>query len=234
MDVEKELREINQELKQIDSQIRDLKERRDILNATKNSLLEQKVNQEAEKIAKSHDWESPSDFPWSKSIHQILSDKFKLSKFRPLQLSAINATLSENDVLVIMPTGGGKSLCFQLPTLISNKEPGFTLVVSPLVSLMEDQVMALKKLEINAEMLNANTDKSEVTRILNDMVSPQSKLRLIYVTPEKLAKSKRFMAKLQKSYSMGFFKRMAIDEVHCCSTWGHDFRPDYKYLGKTN
>ena len=109
---------------------------------------------------------------------------------------------------------------------------GFTLVVSPLVSLIEDQVMALKKINIPAEMLNASVEKSEVTRILNDMTNPKSEIRLLYVTPEKLAKSKRFMAKLQKSYSMGLFQRMAIDEVHCCSTWGNDFRPDYKYLGK--
>ena len=105
-------------------------------------------------------------------------------------------------------------------------------MVSPLVSLIEDQVMALKKINIPAEMLNASVEKSEVTRILNDMTNPKSEIRLLYVTPEKLAKSKRFMAKLQKSYSMGLFQRMAIDEVHCCSTWGNDFRPDYKYLGK--
>ena len=96
---------------------------------------------------------------------------------------------------------------------------------------MEDQVMALKKLNISAENLSASTDKSDVTRILNDMINSKSSLKLLYVTPEKLSKSKRFMAKLQKSYEMGFFKRLAIDEVHCCSVWGHDFRPDYKFLG---
>ena len=80
-------------------------------------------------------------------------------------------------------------------------------------------------------MLNANTERSQVTQILNQMTDKKSSLKLLYVTPEKLAKSKRFMAKLQKSYEMGTFKRLAIDEVHCCSTWGHDFRPDYKFLG---
>lgn len=93
-----------------------------------------------------------------------LRNVFGIQTYRPHQLSCMNALLSKNDVMLIMPTGGGKSLCFQLPALMAS---GLTLVVSPLVALMEDQVMALKRKKINAEMLCADTSRAEVTRILN-------------------------------------------------------------------
>ncbi|XP_072034174.1 ATP-dependent DNA helicase Q1-like [Amphiura filiformis] len=169
-----------------------------------------------------------SDFPWSKKLHTLKKTTFGIDEFRQLQEQTMNATLSGQDCILVMPTGGGKSLCYQLPALINK---GFTLVVSPLVSLMEDQTMSLEQLGINAVLLNAGVPQDRVKLVHQAMIDPNSEMKLIYVTPEKIAKSKRFMAQLEKAYKKGRLGRIAIDEVHCCSQWGHDFRPDYKILG---
>jgi ATP-dependent DNA helicase Q1 len=108
---------------------------------------------------------------------------------------------------------------------------GVTLVISPLVALMEDQLFALKNLNVAAAMLCASSSKEEVQEVHKAMAAKSSPLRLLYVTPEKIAKSKRFMSYLEKLNDQKRLSRIAIDEVHCCSHWGHDFRPDYKYLG---
>ncbi|XP_051161826.1 ATP-dependent DNA helicase Q1-like [Leptopilina boulardi] len=127
-----------------------------------------------------------------------------------------------------MPTGGGKSLCYQLPAIIGK---GITIVVSPLIALMEDQLHGLHAKKINAMMLSAKAGKENTNKIMTALIDSKSNLKLIYVTPEYMSKSNRFMSKLQKAYEMERLDRFAIDEVHCCSQWGHDFRPDYKFLG---
>ncbi len=120
-------------------------------------------------------------------MNDCLKNVFKLASFRPLQLETINVTLSGLDCLVIMPTGGGKSMTYFVSALVDS---GFTLIVSPLVSLMEDQLWILKSLNVNADSLNASTSKEDVKRIQNEMTNPKSEMKMLYVTPEKLAKSK--------------------------------------------
>ncbi|KAF0029333.1 hypothetical protein F2P81_018438 [Scophthalmus maximus] len=108
---------------------------------------------------------------------------------------------------------------------------GFTLVVTPLVSLMEDQIMSLKSVDVSAVMLNASSSKEHAKMVLAGMTDVKAPFKLVYVTPEKIAKSKLLMSRLEKAYNANLLNRITVDEVHCCSQWGHDFRPDYKLLG---
>ncbi|PSN46523.1 ATP-dependent DNA helicase Q1 [Blattella germanica] len=223
---EEELRVAEYELSEIEAQIISLNDKKHLI-ADRIQKLKDSILTKKNKLLTSRNWAS-LDFSWSSRIKEVLTSAFRINDFRQLQRETINAVLSNEDVILIMPTGGGKSLCYQLPALVKK---GVTIVVSPLVSLMEDQLHALRTLKIDAAMLSSNSTKEEVNSIQNDMINKNGKLKLLYVTPEKLAKSKRFMTKLQKMYGMGRLALIAIDEVHCCSQWGHDFRPDYKFLG---
>ncbi|KAF2368527.1 DNA helicase ATP-dependent RecQ type [Trinorchestia longiramus] len=220
------IRSIDIAVKKIDKEIQILQSRRSSLQRQKTKLEDALQQQTSAELAQ-QDWQD-KEYPWTKELRDHLYTSFGINELRPHQLPTMNATLSGTNCILIMPTGGGKSLCYQLPALLSK---GVTLVVSPLVSLIEDQVMGLRRRGLEAAMLTAAATKQEVSSILTGLTDAKWPCKLLYVTPEKLAKSKRLMAKLQKTHQMGRLARVAIDEVHCCSQWGHDFRPDYKFLG---
>ena len=153
-------------------------------------------------------------------MQNILKRYFGFSSFRPLQAEIIRAVLAGKDVLVLMPTGGGKSLCYQVPALMRE---GTAVVVSPLISLMKDQVEGMAANGIPAAALNSMNDEAENLRIRAACV--RGELKLLYVSPERLVAELPY---LMRDMKVSLF---AVDEAHCISQWGHDFRPEYAQLG---
>lgn len=151
---------------------------------------------------------------------QTLKTYFGYDSFRPLQEEIIRHILDGNDALVLMPTGGGKSICYQLPALLRE---GTAVVVSPLISLMKDQVEALCANGISASALNSSNDETENAALRR--ACTESKLKLLYISPEKLLAEANY---LLRDMHISLF---AIDEAHCISQWGHDFRPEYTQMG---
>lgn len=153
-------------------------------------------------------------------MQQTLKTYFGYDSFRPLQEEIIRHILGGNDALVLMPTGGGKSICYQLPALLRE---GTAVVVSPLISLMKDQVEALCANGISAGALNSSNDETENAALRRACM--EGKLKLLYISPEKLLAEANY---LLRDMHVSLF---AIDEAHCISQWGHDFRPEYAQMG---
>nr|XP_031861239.1 uncharacterized protein CI109_003209 [Kwoniella shandongensis]KAA5528311.1 hypothetical protein CI109_003209 [Kwoniella shandongensis] len=172
-------------------------------------------------------------YPWTKEVEHKLRTKFKLPNFRKHQKEAINETMAGKDVFVLMPTGGGKSLTYQLPAVCDGgKTRGVTIVVSPLISLINDQSRHLTRLGIPAIAYTGDLTQKDKNLAHEELARPEPYTRVIYVTPEMLTMGGHIKSILRSLLQRKRLARFVIDEAHCVSQWGHDFRADYLRLGE--
>ncbi len=171
------------------------------------------------------------NFPTVKAMRKVREDVFGHSEWRKNQLGIINATLAKKDVFVLMPTGGGKSLTYQLPGMCSN---GMTVVISPLLSLIVDQVKGLAQVDVSAMSISGTTPASVRNEVFDEMCNAQRGqvmlTKFLFVTPEMVSASQKLQSCLSQLARKDLLDRFVIDEAHCISQWGHDFRPEYQKL----